>query len=398
MKQENRIVITEQENRLFWGLWEEGQAAEFAFYEQNAEMQLGDIYQARVRDIVPSIRAAFVQLAPEQMGYLAFEEAPNHGEGLKCGQEFPVQIVKEAQKTKDPVVTSYLSLAGRFAVLTADSGQIRISSKIRDDRWKKALLAAIPPRRCGFIIRTEAYEEIPAVPGADRIIAEMDRLEQLYEEIRKASATRKAETRLWQNPPAWLTRIGALRQGNYEIVTDLPEVGQSCERFIGERGLQDRFSVRLYGDPSYSLAKLYQIGTEVQRALDKRVWLKSGAYLVIEPTEAMTVIDVNTGKADSRKSKEEYLLKINEEAADEAARQMRLRNLSGMILIDFIDMKSAENQKALIHHMKQAVSRDPVGVNVVDLTRLGILECTRKKTSRPLHEQIGRQERPQKSR
>lgn len=383
MKQENRIILTEYGSQLFFGIWEEGTAAEFSFYDKDARIQLGDIYQARVRDIVPSIRAAFVQLTPDQMAYLSLEEAPDHGQGIKCGQEFPVQIIKEAQKTKDPVVTSYPSLAGRYAVLTTDSDQIRISSKIRDEKWKQNIYDAIHRYRRGFIIRTEAYGA-----SLESISAEMDHLEQVYEEILRSSATRKAETRLWQNDPAWLNRIGGLRDRSYEIVTDLPEIQKICDAYVHDRGMEDRFSVRLYEDSAYSLTKLYQIETELQRAVEKQVWLKSGAYLVIEPTEAMTVIDVNTGKSESRKSKEEYLLKINLEAADEAARQMRLRNLSGMILIDFIDMKSADNQKALVQHMKQAASHDPVGVNVVDLTKLGILECTRKKTSRPLHEQI----------
>jgi len=128
--------------------------------------------------------------------------------------------------------------------------------------------------------------------------------------------------------------------------------------------------------------------TAVEDALRKNVWLKSGGYLVIEPTEAMVVIDVNTGKSESRKNKDEHIFKLNLEAADEVARQLRLRNLSGMILIDFIDMRRAEHDEMLLEHLRQAVKDDPVGVTVVDMTKLGIVECTRRKKSRPLHEQL----------
>ena len=139
---------------------------------------------------------------------------------------------------------------------------------------------------------------------------------------------------------------------------------------------------------SYPLRKLYRLDTVLQDALSKYVWLKSGGYLVIEPTEAMVVIDVNTGKAESRRTKEETILRLNLEAAVEIARQMRLRNLSGIILIDFIDMKKEAHQAQLLHALREAVQNDPAGVSVVDMTKLGIVECTRRKTSRPLYEQI----------
>jgi ribonuclease G len=383
MKEENRVLITRYQDRLFFGIWQQGHPVELQLYEESQEGQLGDIYQAKVRDIVPAIHAAFVELTEKQMAYLPMEEAPDHGLGLTCGQEFPVQITKESQKTKDPVVSSHLSFPGRYCVLTTDSTAHHISSKIHEEAWRTAILSELAELPYGFILRTESRETETEI-----IRKELDQLWNTYQQILTLSATRKAHTRLWQSSPGWLNRLSTLTDGSYELVTDSQELLETCKKYVAERGLTERLSLRLYTDASYPLYKLYQVETELKAALSRQVWLKSGAYLVIDPTEAMTVIDVNTGKAASRKEKEEYLLKINEEAAKEAARQMRLRNLSGMILIDFIDMKKAESKEALIQTMKQAVFSDPVGVNVIDLTRLGIMECTRKKTTRPLSEQV----------
>ena len=136
------------------------------------------------------------------------------------------------------------------------------------------------------------------------------------------------------------------------------------------------------------LSKLYSLDTALERALSKRVWLKSGGYLVIEPTEAMVVIDVNTGKYTGKKSQEETIVKINLEAADEIGRQLRLRNLSGIILIDFIDMEKELHKKQVMEALQRAVSKDPVKTVVVEMTRLNLVEVTRKKVRKPLYEQI----------
>ena len=393
----NRILLTYYKDRLFYGLWEGDRPVELAFYEKDPGFQIGDICLARVKDIVPGIHAAFVQLSPSQNAYLPLEQAP---EGIRCGDELAVQVTKEAQKTKDPVVTANLSLTGRLAVLVTDNTRISVSARIQDVSWKdettrklQAFLASSDKEySCGFIIRTGAYQA-----SWEELSQEISALTRQYRQIRQAAVTRSCYSRLFISEPAWLSRLYHL-QGKYmqegkvsagaEVLTDSSEIYDRCRDFLCRQNMTDTFSLRLYEDAGYPLRKLYRLDTVMEDALRKNVWLKSGGYLVIEPTEAMVVIDVNTGKAEGRRSKEENILQLNLEAAEEIARQLRLRNLSGMILIDFIDMKEAGHQIQVMNHLRDAVKSDPVGTTVVDMTKLGIVECTRRKTEKPLHEQL----------
>lgn len=379
----NKVILTHLRDRIFFGLWENDKPAELAFYDKEPQIKLGDIVLARVKDVVPNIRAAFVQLTSSQTAFLPLEQAP---EGLRSGDEIAVQITKDAVKTKDPVVSTKWSLTGRFVVLVTDTGKVSVSSKIHDAAWRtdvqEKLAQILQTVTCGFIVRTEAYQA-----SWEEIWQEAHSLLSEYHRICQAAKTRACYSILSKSESAWLSRFFGMTE-SMEITTDIAEIHQQCADFIAKYNLASRLALRLYTDDKYPLAKLYGLKTIVEDALHKNVWLKSGGYLVIEPTEAMVVIDVNTGKSESRKSKDEHILKLNLEAADEVARQMRLRNLSGMILIDFIDMRRAEDEEKLLSHLRQAVKNDPVGVIVVDMTKLGIVECTRRKKAKPLHEQI----------
>ena len=148
----------------------------------------------------------------------------------------------------------------------------------------------------------------------------------------------------------------------------------------------DGIRIRYYKDPALSLGALYSVRSELKNALSERVWLKSGAYLVIQPTEALTVVDVNTGKNVAKKEMQENFLRVNKEAAEEIARQLRLRNLSGMVLVDFINLTSKSAEEELLKTFRAALQKDPVPAQLIDMTALGLVEVTRKKIKRPLHE------------
>ena len=438
----NRILLTEYRKQLLFGIWEKDRPVELALYEREDHLKLGDIVLARVRDIVPGLRAAFVQLTPDQTGFLPLDQMPAT---LHSGDELAVQITKEAQKTKDPVVTARLSLPGRLVVLTAGESQVCVSSKIHVPAWREqareCLLPLLPKDRAqksegsgsgddkneedrfGFIIRTGAV-----TASFQELYEEAASLAAQYRKLRRDALTRTCFSRLRCSDPPWLSRLYGLTAGTNinagsdetvraaeaagghekvrspkaaeisgahgtsgtEIVTDLPEIFRQCHDFLTSHNMAHLFVLRLYEDNSYPLPLLYRLDTVIAEATARRVWLKSGGYLVIEPTEAMVVIDVNTGKASGRREKEESILRLNLEAALETARQMRLRNLSGMILIDFIDMREKASQEQLISCLKTAVKGDPAGVTVVDMTKLGIVECTRRKTARPFYEQLAR--------
>ena len=174
-----------------------------------------------------------------------------------------------------------------------------------------------------------------------------------------------------------------------KIITDIPEVYDSVRRYLGENEPGEAAKLEFYDDMQLPLNKLYSVESQISTALNKRVWLPSGGYLVIEPTEALTVIDVNSGKfTGNRKLKDNTYLKINMEAAVEIGRQLMLRNLSGIIVVDFINLNTFEEKKELMSYLADILKADTVPTSVVDMTRLGLVEITRKKIRKPLHEVI----------
>ncbi len=194
---------------------------------------------------------------------------------------------------------------------------------------------------------------------------------------------------LKQSPPEYLNVLkNSYYAGLNEIVTDIPEIYEDILGRMGEILDREGISVRLYEDPMLPLGALYNLDRQIIRGLDTKVWLKSGGYLIIEPTEALTVIDVNTGKSVTKKKPQEHFLKLNKEAAAEIALQLRLRNISGIIIIDFIDLKRKEDRAELMKTLAEAVGKDPVPVQVVDMTPLNLVELTRKKVSKSLKEQL----------
>ncbi len=205
----------------------------------------------------------------------------------------------------------------------------------------------------------------------------------------KESSSRTCYSCLYKNLPAYITGIRDSYAGKLEeIITDCPDLYDQLKEYLENSQKEDAEKLKLYTDDLLSLGKLYSLENALSKALDKRVWLKSGGYLVIEPTEAMVVIDVNTGKYEGKKKLEETVLKINLEAAAEIARQLRLRNLSGIIMVDFIDMNQEAHKEALMDALRAAVAKDPVKTVVVEMTRLNLVEITRKKLRRPLYEQV----------
>ena len=173
-----------------------------------------------------------------------------------------------------------------------------------------------------------------------------------------------------------------------EILTDDGDIFEELTRYLEESRPEELPKLVLYDDPLLPLQKLYSLETAISHALARKVWLKSGAYLVIEPTEALAVIDVNSGKYAGRKKIDDTILKINLEAAEEIGRQLRLRNLSGIIIIDFIDMERAKDRECLMDSLRKIVSADPVKTTVVEMTKLNLVELTRKKVRRPFYEQM----------
>ena len=354
---------------------------------------LGNIYVGKVKNIVPNIGAAFVEIESGVNCYYDMKDAEHavftHKIGKKplcIGDELVVQISKEAVKTKAPTVTGNISFTGRYAVLTHGNTRIGVSSKIpkKVREEYKERLRQFQNDRFGIIVRTNAKD----APFQD-VLDEISRLKAEYEKIMSAAPTRVCFSCLRSAPPSYISDLkNVYMEGMKEIIVGDPELYTRIQAFFAAEIPEKEGLLRLYDDSAFPLGKLYSTQTAIEKALREKVWLRNGGYLVIQPTEALTVIDVNSGKSAGKGKNEEGILKINLEAAREAARQIRLRNLSGIIIIDFINLESEENVGLLLKEFRMRLAGDPIQTTLVDITPLNLVEVTRKKVHRPLYEQI----------
>ena len=399
-----RFVITHVEvngkQPLVCAIFEDHRMLEVQCIPQDSPPQiLNNIYVARVSQVVKNIGAAFVEIAKGKKCFLPLSDLKDpvyvkritEKQPLSQGDELLVQIVREAVKTKDPQVSTNLSLAGIYSVVTSGEKQLGVSAKI--NREKREVLReaarAVFDEQFGVVVRTNAAD-IPVGKMAV-LTSEIASLQAQLQAVISHAPYRSIYSVLYEAPPEY---IRILQNQPFEqlaeIVTDDHAIYGELLAYASQNpSMNLTEKLRYYEDPQLDLHKLYSIQVQLERALQKKVWLKSGANLLIEPTEAMTVIDVNSSKNIKKKQPEEQHLQVNLEAAAEIAAQLRLRNISGIIIIDFIDMASSGHKEQLLAAMRDLIKADPVKTEVVDLTRLGLMELTRKKMRRPLHEQLG---------
>lgn len=396
----NKLVITNYQNRLVTALYDEKDLIQVDFEEEENQL-LGNIYIGKVQNIVKNINAAFVEIAPGVMSYLSLNDASNpiftkwnnNSNKVKIGDELVVQVSKDAVKTKAPVVTADITIAGKYIVLVHGRKHVGVSCKIfgEDKRNElKSIVSSYQTEDFSFVVRTNAE-----FADAKVIRQEAEGLVKVYESIRKYGVHRTRFTQLHQNPPGYICDIrDHLSDSIDEIITDDVKVYENIKGYLEAFQPQDMDKLRFYDDKMISVANLYSLSSKMEQTLRQHVWLKSGGSIVIQPTEALTVIDVNTEKAiGGKKDVQETFFKVNMEAAHEIAKQIRLRNLSGIIIIDFIDLTDRSKKDQLMKELQMLFRKDPVKTILVDMTALGLVEVTRKKIKRPLHEQIQRMER-----
>jgi ribonuclease G len=307
--------------------------------QDEANVNIGDIFVAKVTNVMTNIKAAFIDYQKGSHGldhgYLPFNKNTEpilinrtYDGRLKAGDEVLVQLEKEAVRSKEPVFT------------------YKLSSK---------------------------YME-----SADEL-----------EKVVSSGIHRTCYSRVWKSPSPYLIDLRNMKWMDYsQIVSDDSVLYGELSEFVKMSLPEMADRLKLYEDKSYGLNKLYSIETKLEGLLGKKVWLKSGAYLVIEKTEAMYVIDVNSGKNISKKTNADYIFSINMEAAEEIMYQIRLRNLTGMILIDFINMESEEDKLQLLDELSYLASLDKIKTKVIDMTALDLVEITRMKNKKSLYEQL----------
>lgn len=358
----------------------------------DSEQIHGNIYLGRVQNVLPGMEAAFVDIGTPKNAVLYRGDVQFDKEDVvEQGPEPRIEHVLQArqlilcQVTKNPIgakggrLTQEVSLPGRFVVLIPDSRTYGISKRLPDDerRRLRSILDRVKPDEHGIIVRTAAESATE-----HELRTDMTRLLAMWEEIKEKSKKASSPTLLYREPPLAVRVIREEFSSDYRgIIIDDRELYDEVRQYIGDFNPEFLDRVEFYDGQAegLSLFEKQHVHEQIHKALDIKVWLPSGGSLVIEHTEALTVIDVNTGKNVGKTNLEETVFSNNLEAADEIARQLRLRDIGGIIVIDFIDMETRENRRQVLDRFKSALSRDKTRTQVFDISELGLVEMTRKR-------------------
>ena len=378
-----KIVISEKDN--IGAVLENGKVSEF--FVHKGDVLLGDVFLSQVDNILPSIDAAFVNVGLDRMGFIHNSDIQGKGnlkEKVKPKQKLIVQVVKEPTGHKGPRVTTALSLPGRFLVLLPEEKGVNVSKKITSQKERarlKSLVSLLKPVGVGIIVRTEAEGQKESEIQEDIEIL----LEKWNSIVNSADNT---------NPPALLYRdqdllYRVIREACTddvdEIIVDTSFSQHRASQLLQHWNMQNKIKVTLHKGSEPLLAST-GIHKELANALNTKVTLPLGGYLFIQQTEALTVVDVNSGKFTSSASQAETILKTNLQAADEIARQLKLRNIGGMIVVDFIDMSSRMDKLAVLEHFELALQQDKAKPQIGQLSDLGLVELTRHRQGQSLAE------------
>jgi ribonuclease G len=415
----NELVINARLYETRVALVENGAVVELHIKRGTDQELIGNIYLGRVLRVLPGMQAAFVNIGIEKPAFLYVtdvyndlrrweqiilqeedEDSPSETvipsrtrfnkendiniEGLlQEGQDIIVQVSKEPLGTKGARATSHISLPGRHLVYLPTVDHIGISRRIEDEKERtrlKKLMHKLRPRGAGFIVRTIS-EQAPK----EKLRIETEFLTKLWENIQKNKEVSYAPCLLHKELTITLRAVRDLFTKEIDrLVVDSKEEYQSILEFIETFAPNLRYSIELY-EGREPIFDAYGLEMEINRALDKKIWLKSGGYIVIEATEALTVIDVNTGSYVGKRNLEETIVKTNMEAVKEIAYQLRLRNIGGLIVIDFIDMNREANREKLFMALKEALEKDRARTTVLEISELGLIEMTRKRTKEDIN-------------
>jgi ribonuclease E len=360
---------------------------------QDRAAVVGNIYLGKVRNVLPGMEAAFVDFGAPKNGvlYAADVKADSQGnrqpprieEVLAEGDEVLVQVVKDAMGAKGARLTGLPSLAGRYLVLVPDSDSQGISRRLPEgERGRlREVLGKVKPPGYGVIVRTAAM-----YASAEEIAADIDRLAQIWEQISHEAAGGGAPRRVYEEPDLLIRVIREHFTGDFRrLLIDDSEAHEKVLGYLRATAPDLVAKVSLY-EEELPLFERYHVEDQLRKALDRRVYLPSGGHLVIDRTEALTVIDVNTGRFVGSSSLEETVLQNNLEAAEEIGRQLRLRDIGGIIVIDFIDMEIEVNQQKVLRRLRETLAKDKTRTQVFDVSNLGLVEMTRKNVSAGLLE------------
>jgi ribonuclease G len=420
----NELIINARHHETRVALVENGLVAELHIERKTGQELMGNIYRGRVARVLPGMQAAFVDIGLERTAFLYVadvhkdvlglerimlkelenqeqdddlegnEKAPAPFERIEFqieellheGQDIMVQVAKEPLGTKGARVTSHISLPGRHLVFMPTVNHIGISRRIEDKEERerlKALIDEIRPGNFGFIARTVSEGD-----SKEKLKSEMNFLVKLWGSITERMDKANEPGILHRDLNISLRAVRDLFTREVDrLIIDSRDEYNNILSFIDTFAPSLRYSVELYEDPE-PIFDAYGIDLEISRALGTKIWLKSGGYIVIEMTEALTSIDVNTGSYVGKRNLEETILKTNLEAVKEIAYQLRFRNIGGLIVIDFIDMEKKANRERIFTVLRDALNTDRSKTNILPMSDLGLIEMTRKRTRENLNRML----------
>ncbi len=388
------MLMTESGERLQIAVVEGRELVEHYVTRTGARSMVGNVYLGRVQNVLPGMEAAFVDVGRGRNGVLyagevSYDEDVEAGErrieqALKPGQSVIVQVTKDPLRGKGARLTAQVSLPGRYLVYVPDGGASGISRRVPDAERERlrGILKKVRPSEAGVIVRTAAEGA-----GEEDLAADLDRLKKIWEQVRRKARRGRPPKALYEEPDL-VERVvrDVFSPTEFQaVVTDSPEVHSQVSAYLQDVAPELAGRLQLHQGP-LPLFEEFHVAEQIHKALERKVWLPSGGYLFIDRVEAMTVIDVNTGKHVGKTNLEETVVGTNLEAAEEIARQLRLRDIGGIIVIDFIDMLFERNRAQVIRTFQEALARDKTRSQVFDITPLGLLEMTRKKVSAGLLE------------
>ena len=384
---------------------EEGRLVEIHIERIEDDKIVGNIYKGKVVNVLPGIEAAFIDIGIEKNVFLHTNNSSNVEDNneeddvnismnhsteinkIKVDQEIMVQVVKEAITSKGARVTTAISLPGRYLVLMPNSDNIGISHRIEDEKERerlKKIAQQIKPKDAGLIVRTAGWGG-----ELEDFLPDLDFLIRLWNKIKKRASKTKAPMLLHEDLTLTHRIIRDLfTEEVEEIIINSSIEYNNILKFLKTLSLSDLESrVSLYNQEK-PIFEEYGIEKEINKALQKKVWLKCGGYLIFDQAEALTVVDVNTGKFVGKKDMRKTILKTNLQAAEELALQLRLRDIGGIIIVDFIDMESQEDREKIIKKLEENLKKDKTKTNIIQNTELGLVELTRKRSRRDLENML----------
>ena len=396
----NQIVINIDEFQSRAAIIEDEKVVEVLIEREEERRINANIYKGKVANVLPGMESAFVNIGLEKNAFLyvndlrEFEEKYLDGicnserpieDILTVGDEVVVQVLSEPRGTKGARVTTHYTIPGKYLVLMPNNNHIAISKKIKEEEERNRLeeiVRDLKPENMGVIIRTAAQGK-----SIFHVEREMEYLVKKWEDIEKKTSTAKIGEVLYKDNGIVATVLRDIFSNEIdELVIDNEEAYWEVIDYINafsEKTLKTK--IKLYNDDEIGIFERYGIEKEIENALKEEVRLECGGYLVIQKTEALISIDVNTGKNTGSYNLEQTVLNTNLEAAREIPRQLRLRNLGGIIIIDFIDMRLEEDKLKVLEALEQNLSKDRIKNNIVHFTDLGLIEMTRKRTGKPLY-------------